>query len=304
MPRNKLYSYIQTKNIEYFSQTNTPTNTPTNTLISLPLFDESKIYKVGDQFQDSNGVAYNTVNSNQKFYILVKQYPTIINGLNVIVTAYIDPEWLSPETCWNSVTSSTPTKNNISCVSSMFLKYRTNQGSWTNAISQLNPNIETSLYKNGYEPTEMKDLPNTNHKDIFNNTGITLVPHYPIIVNSNMFTTTYDNLNFDVGVYIVFKQGFTPPNRIYIDEVFGTLIQDTSSPYFSYFFQKLSNNPPDNFTPLISSSNINSFWNKYLSLAKSSPYLSSVYLEDIPNTQSNTPSNTKPNAPPDCCTIA
>jgi hypothetical protein len=274
MPK-KSFSYIEKKYIEHFSQTNTPTG--------LPLFDKSKIYKVGDQFQDSNGVAYNTVNSNQKFYVLAKQYPTVINGINVIVTAYVDPEWLSPETCWNSMNDPNPNKGNISCNSSLFLQYRVNQGSWANAISQLNPNIETSLYKDDYDLTETKNIPNTNYQDIFNNTGLLLVPHQPMTIYSNMFTNapttadiSYRSQTLHIGVFIVFKQGFTPPNTIKIDEVFATLLSDSKSSYFSYFFQKMSNNPPDNFTPLISSTNINSFWNKYLNLIKS--------LRDIPNT--------------------
>jgi hypothetical protein len=73
MPKNFYYveSNLPKKSSNKIIEHLTPINTPT--------YNPATLYNIGDQFQDSNGIIYTTVKSNQKFCLLANTYSTVIS---------------------------------------------------------------------------------------------------------------------------------------------------------------------------------------------------------------------------------
>ena len=274
MPK-KSYSYIEKKTIEHLLPS------------PLPLYDPLKVYKKDDIFQDQNGVEYTTVNTNQKFLVLAKTYKSVINGINVVITAYMDPEWFDGSTCVVD-TSSAQYISNPSCGDSYrFVLYMTPNSSFdvtsypsnfSDALKPLHPSI---AYTSNNQSLVLlnANTSNTNIQDILINTGLVTSPISPMYADYSFSTDMSKSKALEMkayGIHIVFKDPFIPSPIIQLSTSFSTLLSNSNSSYFSYFFRKSGSNSIDKFTSLISQSNIEQQWSNYIttfnnSAAKEAP---------------------------------
>jgi hypothetical protein len=275
MPK-KSYSYIETKDIKTI---NIEKKTIEHLSPSpLPVYNPLNVYKKDDKFQDSNGVEYTTVNTNQKFLVLAKTYNSVIKGQNVVVTAYMDPEWFDGKCHLNyKRIQSNPEFRGCNDSDGFIIRtFSSNElispinilngypSSFIPALQLLNSNIANLNNDKKYGVSDFIDSNPNDDKGITYETGIM---YGPISLMVEDFDISKGSTAMDYikprGIYIIFKTGYTPPYTIQLTNSFSTLLYNSSSSYFSYFFRKLGSNPPDNFTSLTSQSNIDKEWNEY-----------------------------------------
>jgi hypothetical protein len=271
MPK-KSYSYIEKKDVEKFVEKKTIEHLSPS---PLPLYDPLNIYNINDKFQDNNGVEYTTVNTNQKFLVLAKTYNSVIKGQNVVVTAYMDPEWFDGNCHLNYKGYNTKPEfqgclDSRGFISSTFsrepinpINIGTYPYDFLAALRALHPNV---AYLNDNNKYGVSDYFNSNPGDDKAITYETGILWGPISSMMEDFEPSNEMVLENIkprGIYIIFKDSFTPPPIIQINKSFSSILYNSSSSYFSYFFRKSTNNQPDNFTTLISQSNINNEWNEY-----------------------------------------
>jgi len=270
MPK-KSYSYIEKKDVEKKTIEHLSPS-------PVSVYDPLKVYKKDDKFQDQNGVEYTTVNTNQKFLVLAKTYDSVIKGQNVVVTAYMDPEWFDGN-CHLNYNGYNTKPEFQSCNDSdgfIFRTFAANENSiypivlntypydFLPALQALSSNV---AYINNDKKYGVSDYIESNPNDDKGITYETGIMYGPISVMAEDFDPSKGPMAMQNiksrGIYIIFNKGFTPPYTIQINKSFSTILYNSSSSYFSYFFRKSINNPPDNFTTLISQSNINKEWDEY-----------------------------------------
>lgn len=278
---------------------------------TLSLYDSKTLYNVGDQFQDSNGTVYTTIKSNKKFCVLANTYKGSINGINVQIGSYLDPELISSDICEtteNDIQYGTAAKS--SCSDSIYYDNKNISG-WYDSLQTLLSNIATNFYSDsstinadltrttpsgsetiGYGNLTRLSTNNINNLDTWKNTSLTYAPIDPL---SNEYSPYTKNRTHPIGLNIVFKENFSPPLRIELSNTFSTILGDSNSIYFSYFFQKEGTNQPDKFSEVITQSNIDNIWNKYISFYKN--------YDMTPKSPKSANSQNSPNSA-DCCTIS